>query len=116
MKHLRLLYFFLPCGLLFAQNLSPANTHLLKETTIPEITLKNADLREALDVLRELTKTEDLEVNFVISPDVKAEEKVLTFSIRGVSGVDAFATILQMSGTRAEIKRGSIWILPNPAP
>ena len=53
---------------------------------------------------------------FVISPDVKAEEKRLTLSIRGVSGMDALATILQMSGTRAELKQGSIWILPNPSP
>ncbi len=104
----------LPFGLLFAENLSPANTHLLKETTIPEISLENANIREALDTLRALTKKDDLEVNFVISPEVKVEETNLTFTIRGVSGVDAFATILQMSGTRAELKLGSVWILPNP--
>jgi len=112
----RYIYFLLLLlfPLLPAEGSAPANANLLKDTVIKEFTLEGANLREAIDQLRELTQNGEEQVNFVIAPDVKAEEKVLTMDVRGISGMDALATILQMSGTRAELKRGSIWILPNP--
>lgn len=98
----------------FAQTVSPANAHLLKNTVIKELKLERANLREAIDALRNLTQQGEAQVNFVLSPDVKVEEISITLDVRGISGLDALATLLQMSGTRAELKQGSIWILPNP--
>lgn len=113
MKTLLLFLFTCCCGRAVAEEASPANAHLLK-AVLPELKLDGADLQQAIDLLRDKTEVGEKQVNFVLPPETKAETRKVTLNLRGISGMDALATILQMTGTRAEIKRGSIWILPNP--
>lgn len=97
-----------------AETTSPANTHLLREAIIPELILNRATLSEAIDLLRDSTKKEDLQVNFLVTPEAAAMTTVVSLDLRGVNGLDAFSTILSITKTRAEIRRNIIWILPNP--
>lgn len=106
-----LLLFFTPG---FAEDAAPANSQLLKNTTLKELKLEQVTLPEAIDALRKQTQQGELEVNFVIPPETLKLNKVVSLELRGVSGLDALAMILRQTGTRAELKQNSIWILPNP--
>lgn len=113
MKTLRLLFLMLPVGLACAQTTSPANTHLLREATIPELVFDKTPLSDAIRRLREVTTQGEEQVNFLLSPALGERPRQVTFDLRGINGMDAFATILSQTKTRAEIRRNIIWILPN---
>ena len=114
MKLFLSLLFLLSFTQVISGSSSPANTHLLKNTTIEELKVEKMPLDEVIDLLREQTKQGVREVNFVLAPETKANERWVTLDLRGVKGIDALSMILQQTQTRAELKRNSIWILPNP--
>ena len=91
---------------------SPGNTHLFRNTVLEEVSFRKAPLDEVIAFLREQTKRGEEQVNFVIPPQTQAAERIVTLDLRNVQAVDAFATILRMTGTRAEVRQNMVWILP----
>lgn len=97
---------------LSAQSPEPGNTHLFRNAVLEEVNFTRAPLDEVISFLREVTRQGEDQVNFVIPPETKARERMVTLNLRNVKVVDAFATILRMTGTRAEIRQNMVWILP----
>jgi hypothetical protein len=96
----------------WSQSSDPANTRLFRTTVIREVLFDQAPLDEVMTFLREQTRQGDREVNIVISPEVNSSERRVTLNLRNAKAVDVFATVLQMTGTRAEVRRSIVWILP----
>ena len=91
---------------------SSDHTELFRTTVIAEVSFQRAPLDEVITFLQKETRQEDRQVNFVIPPETKASERVVTLDLRNAKAIDVFATVLRMTGTRAELRRGMVWILP----
>jgi len=113
MKTCILLSLLISAVTLRAQHSSAANTHLFRTAVIEEVTFHQAPLDEVIAFLREETRQGDVQVNFVIPAETNASERMVTLDLRNVKAVDVFATVLNMTGTRAEIKQNMVWIVPN---
>jgi hypothetical protein len=96
-----------------AHSPTPGNTHLFRNAVIEELKFVRAPLDEVIAFLREETRQGDTQVNFIIPYETKASERMVTLDLKNVNAVDAFATILKMTGTRAEMKQNMVWILPD---
>lgn len=87
----------------------------LQQVQLDTFELKQADLDEAIQVLRTAMAAAAPDapgVNIVISPAAREQARPVTVELRGVSAAVALQMILRLSNTRAETRGGMIWILP----
>lgn len=100
----------------WAESSSPANTHLFRTTVIEEVEFEQMPLNEVITFLQDATRKGDQQVNFILPPETRASERRITLSLRNIKAVEVFATVLTVTGTRAEIRKNIVWILPDTAP
>ena len=112
MKYLLLILMSLPLGGLLAESAPSANLHLLRNQMLEELVVTNAPLDEVVELIREKTRVGDVQVNFVIPPQTKASERLVTLDLRNVNAMDVFSTVLSFTGTRAELRHNVVFILP----
>jgi hypothetical protein len=112
MKTLLLILCFLPLGDLRADSAPSANLYLLRNQVLEQLVVEKAPLDEVIDLIRDKTRVGEKQVNFVIPAETKASTRLVTLDIRGVNAMDAFSTVLSITGTRAELRHNMVFILP----
>lgn len=95
-----------------AETASSANLHLLRNQVMDELVVTNAPLDEVIELIQEKTKVGDVQVNFVLPPQTRASERLVTLDLRNVNAMDVFSTVLSFTGTRAELRHNVVFILP----
>lgn len=112
MKHFLCVLCFVPLGMVMAGAGSSANLHLLRNQVLDELNVEQATLDQVIDLIREKTKVGEVQVNFIIPAETNPASRRVTLDLRGVNAMDVFATVLSMTGTRAELRHNMVFILP----